>query len=383
MINKKTAIVLFNLGGPDKQDSVEPFLFNLFNDKAIISLPQPFRFLLAKLISKRRKKTAQEIYSHIGDKSPIYEITKSQADSLEKELSYAGNFKTFIAMRYWQPFARDAVAKIAKYQPDEIIFLPLYPQFSTATTASSFDDFMAQLKKAGIGASTDPKAEEIPIKKVCCYFDDDEFILSHAKMIKKEIQKQSFSNLEQFRILFSAHGLPEKIVKAGDPYVFQVEATAKKVMAKLHELLAKDGAFQLKLPSSAENIAKIDHQVCYQSKVGPLKWTSPSLDDEIKRVAADKKSPVITPIAFVSEHSETLVELDIEYKELADGLKIEKYTRVPALNVDGHFIKSMTKIIKSVATQDAGFFVGCKKGRACPQKFAKCRNPQELIVESS
>lgn len=374
MVGNKTAIILFNLGGPDKQSSVKPFLFNLFNDKAIISLPQPFRYLLAKLISARRTKTAQEIYGNIGGKSPILEITKSQADALAQELSYDGNFKTFIAMRYWRPFADDTAEKVAQYEPDQIIFLPLYPQFSASTTQSSFDDFEKALKKAGVKASTAPKDDEIAIKKVCCYFDDDEFILSHAKLLKNAIAKASFTDLSQFRLLFSAHGLPQKNIDAGDPYVFQVEATTKKVMAKLHELLAKESIFQLKLPNSDENIAKIDHQVCYQSKVGPLQWTTPSLDDEIKRVAKDKKSPVITPIAFVSEHSETLVELDIEYKELADELKIDRYTRVPALNIDGHFVKSMTKIVKSVAGQDAGFFVGCNKGRACPQEFKKCRN---------
>ncbi len=372
MVGKKTAIILFNLGGPDKQSSVKPFLFNLFNDKAIISLPQPFRYLLAKLISSRRTKTAQEIYANIGGKSPILEITQSQADALSQELSYDGNFKTFIAMRYWHPFAADVAQEVAQYQPDQIIFLPLYPQFSASTTQSSFDDFEEALKKAGVKASIAPKNDEIAIKKVCCYFDDDEFILSHAKLLKNAILAANFRDLSQFRLLFSAHGLPQKNIDAGDPYVFQVEATTKKVMSKLYELLAKEGAFHLQMPNSEENIAKIDHQVCYQSKVGPLQWTTPSLDDEIKRVAKDQKSPVITPIAFVSEHSETLVELDIEYKELADELKIAKYIRVPALNIDGHFVKSMTKIVKSVAGQDAGFFVGCKKGRICPQKFKKC-----------
>lgn len=387
MASKKTAIVLFNLGGPDKQSSVKPFLFNLFNDKAIISLPQPFRFLLAKFISSKREKTAQEIYAQIGGKSPIYEITKTQAEALERELSYdGGDFKTFIAMRYWNPFAKDAVAKIAKYQPDEIIFLPLYPQFSSATTASSFDDFDLQLKKAGISASINLGEDssknlsenKVVIKKVCCYFDDEEFILSHAKLIKKKVQQQGFRRPSEFRILFSAQGLPQKIIDAGDPYVFQIEVTATKVMEKLQELLEKDGSFGFKNAqidtNSVESDGKIDFQVCYQSKVGLLEWTSPSLGDEIKRVAADGKSPVITPIAFVCEHSETLVEFDIEYKELADDLGVEKYSRVEALNIDGHFIKSLTKICRSVSAQESGFFVGCKKGRACPKEFSKCRN---------
>ncbi len=366
-MTSKTAIVLFNLGGPDKPKSVKPFLFNLFNDPAIISLPKPFRFLLAKLISSKREKTAQEIYSNIGGKSPILEITKSQAESLEKELSYHGkDYKTFICMRYWHPMSKEVAYKLKKYNPDQIIFLPLYPQFSTATTQSSFDDLENALKNA--------KIDDIPIKKVCCYFDDEEFILSHAKLIKKSLHKQKFINLKDFRILFSAHGLPQKIIDSGDPYSFQVESTAKKVMFKLYDILAKDKAFGLVGKGDEENIKKIDYQICYQSKVGPLKWTTPSLSDEINRAAKDKKSPVITPIAFVSEHSETLVELDIEYREIADELGIKNYTRVPALNIDGHYIKSLAKICKFVEKQDQGTYRGCNKERACPDKFSKCCN---------
>lgn len=366
-MTSKTAIILFNLGGPDKQKSVKPFLFNLFNDKAIISLPQPFRFLLAKLISSKREKTAQEIYSNIGGKSPILDITKSQAEALEKELSYDGKkYKTFICMRYWHPMSQDVVKKLKKYKPDQIIFLPLYPQFSTTTTQSSFNDFEKSLKAA--------KIDDIPVKKVCCYFDNEEFILSHAKLIKKALHKQNFINLNDFRILFSAHGLPQKIIDAGDPYSFQVESTVEKVMIKLYDLLAKDRAFNLTGKGDEKNIKKIDWSVCYQSKVGPLKWTTPSLEDEIKRAAKDKKSPVITPIAFVSEHSETLVELDIEYKEIADEIGIEKYTRVPALNIDGHYIKCLAKICKFVEKQEEGTYRGCNKERACPSKFSKCCN---------
>lgn len=366
-MTSKTAIVLFNLGGPDKQNSVKPFLFNLFNDKAIISLPQPFRFLLAKFISKKREKTAQEIYAQIGGKSPIYDITKSQAESLEKELSFHGkNYKTFICMRYWHPMSKEVAKKLKKYNPDQIIFLPLYPQFSTTTTGSSFDDFARALKKVEL--------DSVPIKKICCYFDNEEFILSHAKLIKKSLHKQKFINLKDFRILFSAHGLPQKIIDAGDPYSFQVEATAKKVMIKLYDILAKDKAFNLVGKGDEDNIKKIDYQICYQSKVGPLKWTTPSLSDEINRAAKDKKSPVITPIAFVSEHSETLVELDIEYKEIADKLGIKNYARVPALNIDGHYIKALAKICKFAEKQEEGTYRGCNKERACPSKHNKCCN---------
>lgn len=376
----KTAIVLFNLGGPDKPEAIRPFLFNLFNDKAIISLPQPFRSMLAWLISKKREKTAQEIYKELGGKSPIEEITRSQADELEKELSYIGDFKVFVAMRYWKPFAAEAVEQIKNYGADQIILLPLYPQFSTATSESSIDDFIKSAKKLGLNLNfqqkkwfnfkKDQKNDEnkIQLKTVCCYFQDEDFILSHAKLLKQKILESGLS-LNEFRILFSAHGLPQKIIDGGDPYAYQVEKTAQKVLQKLEDLLRVDGSY------GGDLEGKIDAKVCYQSKVGPLKWTSPSLDQEIRRVALDGKNPIITPIAFVSEHSETLVELDIEYKELADELKIEKYIRVPALNIDGHFIRSLTKICSKLARKDEdGVFAAERQERDCPKGFKRCVN---------
>lgn len=228
MVGNKTAIILFNLGGPDKQSSVKPFLFNLFNDKAIISLPQPFRYLLAKLISARRTKTAQEIYGNIGGKSPILEITKSQADALAQELSYDGNFKTFIAMRYWRPFADDTAEKVAQYEPDQIIFLPLYPQFSASTTQSSFDDFEKALKKAGVKASTAPKDDEIAIKKVCCYFDDDEFILSHAKLLKMPLPRLVLLIYRNFDYYFRPTAYHKKILMLVIHMFFKLRLLPKK-----------------------------------------------------------------------------------------------------------------------------------------------------------
>ncbi len=391
MTNQKIAVILFNLGGPDKKENIKPFLFNLFNDKAIISLPQPLRFLLAKLISTKREKTAQEIYAHLGDKSPILELTNSQADQLEKELSFIGDFKVFVAMRYAKPFARDLMPKIQDYNPDQIILLPLYPQFSTATSQSSIEDFIKEMARAKIKFNFEKifnnfnfldllkpfnflrKAKKIQhnpdfvdVKTICCYFEEENFILAHAKLLMQKII-ESDCEIEELRILFSAHGLPQKIIDSGDPYAFQVEISAQKITEKLQELLEKDGIF-------GKNLAgKIDNKVCYQSKVGPLKWTSPSLEHEIKRCALDSKNPVIVPIAFVCEHSETLVELDIEYKELADELKIQKYLRVPALNVNGHFIKSLAKLCVNAANHDeVGIFYCGNKKRICPKKFKRC-----------
>jgi ferrochelatase len=348
--SKKTAIVLFNLGGPDKLESVKPFLFNLFNDRAIIGLPQPFRFFLAKLISTRREKKAQNIYAQIGGKSPLLEITNEQAHALESELSFFGDFKVFVAMRYWHPFAKETIEKILEYQPSEIILLPLYPQFSSSTSDSSIKDFTSKFSD-----------KNVKIKTVCCYPNDEDFIHSHASLIKRTLTKIGDKTAAEFRLLFSAHGLPQKLIDAGDPYVFQVEKSTKAIIEQLEK-----------------NSEKLDFSICYQSKVGPLQWTSPSLEFEIKRCALDKKIPVIVPIAFVSDHSETLVELDIDYKNLAADLGIENYLRVPSLNLDGSFIKSLAGICKKLADENKNeIFCGKNPQRICPKNFGFCPNHNE------
>ena len=356
--SKKTAVVLFNLGGPDKIESVKPFLFNLFNDKAIISLIQPFRFLLAKFISSRRVKKATKIYEMLGGKSPLLDITISQAHALERELSFAGDFKVFVAMRYFHPFAEEAIKEVIKYDPSQIILLPLYPQFSSATSESSLLDFIKKFYQKAKKSN-----KKISAKIVCCYPEDPEFVKSHALLIKQTILKFYEKNLEDFRFLFSAHGLPQKLINAGDPYVFQVTKTANKIIQNLSEIL--------KIPEN-----KIDYHICYQSKVGPLQWTSPSTEYEIKRAALDQKIPVIIPVAFVSDHSETLVELDIDYKKLAESYGVKEYLRVPALNIDGHFIKSLTEIcLNAASNNDSSFFSGQNIAKICPKEFKFCPNP--------
>jgi ferrochelatase len=347
----KIAIVLFNLGGPDNLNSVRKFLFNLFNDPAIIGLPNPFRYLLAHLISFRRAKVASKIYQLIGGKSPILEITNAQAEALEKELSFKGEFKVFVSMRYWHPMSKEVVAKLNEYQPDEIILLPLYPQFSTTTSASSMLDFMGELKKQKVSA---------PVKYVCCYPLEAEFIRAHAKLIKQSIQKAISLGHPNHRILFSAHGLPKSVIAKGDPYVFQIEASTKAIIAELEK------------ENDAKN--KIDYRICYQSKVGPVAWTTPSLEFEINRAAIEKKPLIIVPIAFTSDHSETLVELDIEYKEIAEHKKIPLYLRVPALNSDGYFIKSLVDISLRALKSDVACNGGIEGARICPAKFGKCPN---------
>ena len=283
----KKAVILFNLGGPDKLESVEPFLFNLFNDPAIISIPSIFRYPLAKIISKRRAPIAKNIYKEIGNKSPIFELTQEQATSLENNLKKKGNYKCFVVMRCWHPRAENVIKEVKEYNPEEIILLPLYPQYSASTSGSSIKEWNDLCKRENY---------KIKTKTICCYPTESNFLESHANLIKKTIKNLENKN---FKLLFSAHGLPENKIKKGDPYQWQVEQTVQGIMDKLIN----------------ENL---DYVISYQSRVGPMKWIGPPTDEVIIKYSKEKKGIVIVPVAFVSEHSETLVELDIEYKILAE-----------------------------------------------------------------
>lgn len=338
---KKIAVVLFNLGGPDLPKSVQPFLFNLFNDKAIISAPQPIRWFIAKLISTRRAPIAREIYKNLGGKSPLLELTKQQAEALEEKLnmSTGAKYKVFISMRYWHPMSAECVSQVKEWGADEEILLPLYPQYSTTTTGSSFVDWQKNAKKQGLN---------LPTAKIGCYPTQEDFISAHVDLLKESYSK-ALKNGKP-RVLFSAHGLPQKIVDAGDPYQNHVEKTAAAIVEKLA-------------------IDDLDFAICYQSKVGPLEWLKPSTENEIARAGADNVPIVILPIAFVSEHSETLVELDIEYKELAAEKGVSCYERVPALGVHESYIKGLAKICLQAVAGKTSSDTGA---RICPKKFGKC-----------
>ena len=331
----KKAVILFNLGGPDKLENVEPFLFNLFNDPSIISIPFFARYPLAKFLSKRRSPIAKSIYREIGNKSPILELTQDQAKSLENSLSTRGDYKCFIIMRCWNPRAADVIKEVKEYNPEELILLPLYPQYSASTSGSSIKEWNDLCKKENYKVRT---------KTICCYPTENNFIESHANLIK-----QTIKNLDKnFKLLFSAHGLPENKIKKGDPYQWQVEQTVKGIMSKL----------------TNENL---DHIISYQSRVGPLKWIGPSTDEVIIKHSKEKKGIVIVPVAFVSEHSETLVELDIEYKKLAEKNGCSFYKRIPALGIEENFIKGLTELVLQRETRNN--FVSSVM---CPNKYVKC-----------
>jgi ferrochelatase len=339
----KIAIVLFNLGGPDSPAAVRPFLQNLFNDPAIIGVPMPFRWLLAYWIALRRAPVAQKIYQHLGGKSPILELTQKQALALEKQFFGDDEIKTFISMRYWHPMSSETAQLVKNFSPDQIILLPLYPQFSTTTTGSSLDDWKQSAKQVGL---------EVPSTTVCCYPDEPGFIKAIAGLVESEINQASKNGKP--RILFSAHGLPKKIVDGGDPYPDHVEITAAAVVSKLDQV-------------------DLDWVVCYQSRVGPLQWIGPSTDDEIARAAKDGVPIVIVPIAFVSEHSETLVELDIEYRELAEELGIKAYHRAATVSTDGDFIDGLKNNVNRALRSIRGGVISCctNKG-ACSVNVTCC-----------
>ena len=336
----KTAVVLFNLGGPDSLAAVRPFLTNLFDDPAIIRLPRVPRWLLARLIAYRRAPVAREIYRHIGGSSPILANTEAQARALEAALG--DGFRVFIAMRYWRPLCDDTAAAVKAWGADRILLLPLYPQFSTTTTASSLAEWKRAASDAGLEATT---------HALCCYPDSQGFVDALAEPLARGLEDMPAG--ERLRVLFSAHGLPERIVAAGDPYRWQVERTMSGVLARLGR-------------------PDLDAVLCFQSRVGPLAWLKPATDEEIRRAGAERCSLIVVPIAFVSEHSETLVELDRDYGRLAASAGVPRYRRLPTVGTDPLFIAGLARDLRRLAAE-SGLPVRSNTGaRLCPPQFGGC-----------
>jgi ferrochelatase len=338
----RLAVVLFNLGGPDTLDAVEPFLFNLFNDSAIIGLPNPFRFLLAKLISSTRREEASANYAHMGGGSPLLPQTKAQAVALAEKLEdgLAGyETRVFLAMRYWRPFTEQAAEDVAAFKPDEVVLLPLYPQFSTTTTGSSLKAWRKAYKGPG------------RVHAACCYYDQVGFLAAHARLIRETFE--AAGQPKDIRLLFSAHGLPERVIERGDPYQAQVERTCAAIMGELGP--------------------DWDWEVCYQSRVGPLKWIGPSTPEALQAAAASGLGVLVVPVAFVSEHVETLVELDRDYADLAKALGCPIYLRAPALGIASEFIEGLANTVARLLPM-SGIEPG---GSACSTEFAQCPFRQE------
>ena len=332
----RTAVVIFNLGGPDSLEAVQPFLFNLFNDPLIIRQSKALRWLIAKIISARRLQAAREIYQKISGKSPILCETRCQSAALQDELGK--DYRVFVAMRYWHPLAEECANEVFEYSPDRIILLPLYPQYSTTTTLSFDRAWKTAAEKVGILC---------PTTLVCCYPTQNGFIDALVELIRV-----SMIPLEgqPIRMLFSAHGLPQKFVLSGDPYQAQVEMTVDELVKRL-------------------NLPQLDYSICYQSRVGPVEWLRPYADDEICRAGKDGISIIVVPVAFVSEHSETLVELDIEYKQLAENMGVPNYIRVPTVRVMEPFIQGLASLVHNV---DEVAVTSQNGDRICPKGFSAC-----------
>jgi ferrochelatase len=348
MTKRRVAIVLFNLGGPDRPESVQPFLTNLFSDPAILRVPGFVRPWLARLIAWRRTKPAMENYAILGGRSPLLELTDEQGRALEAALADdpAMESRCFVAMRYWHPMS-DAVARqVQAWRPDEILLLPLYPQFSTTTTGSSITAWDEACGAIGLS---------VPTTTLCCWHSHGGFAIATAALVRDAYARARAELPAEvpLRVLFSAHGLPESIVTAGDPYQWQVEQTVAAVVGQLGD------------------IAGLDHTVCYQSRVTPQKWIGPSTEEEIERAAHDKVALLVCPIAFVSEHSETLVELDVEYREVAEKDGVPGYFRVPAQNSDPAFIAALADLARGALASGRTLcsFAGA---RQCPKQHGDC-----------
>lgn len=313
----KTAVILFNLGGPDKPEAIKKFRVNLFSDKAIIRAPWFIRVWLSRLIAASSARTAVENYQLMGGKSPLLALTQKQADALETALG--ADYRCFIAMRYWHPFAAETVKQVKDWAPERVILLPLYPQFSTTTTGSSLTDWRAAAIKADLVTA---------VTSICCWFDDPAYIDATSSLVRAAVVQAKIKNPSvPLRILFSAHGLPETIVKKGDPYQAQIEATSKAVMAKLQDL-------------------QIEFEICYQSRATPQKWLEPNVVESIKQAGKDGFGVVVVPIAFVSDHIETLVELDIENRHIAEQAGVPVYVRAAVANDDPAFIQALAALVK-------------------------------------
>lgn len=318
--NKQVGVVLLQLGGPDSLDTVEPFLYNLFCDPDIIDLPMAFLFRkpLAKWISSRRAPKVQDFYKKIGRKSPLLKLTLRQAKALELVLNKNIQAKTYVCMRYWHPMTDAVIDSLYRDGISEVILLPLYPHFSKTTTGSSVNEWNRVLSARG--------SNSLHMKLVEEYCEHPMYIRAIVQNINIALKRVPENDRSKVHLVFSAHGTPVKLVKNGDPYQSQIVRT--------YEAVVSGGKFGL------------NHHLCYQSKVGPEKWLEPSLDSTIERLAADHVSHVLViPIAFVSDHSETLWEINMESKAEAKELGIKYFDMSPALNTNPFFIKALADVV--------------------------------------
>lgn len=322
-MNKRIAVVLFNLGGPDSLEAVQPFLRNLFSDPDIFKFPLAFitQKLFAELVSRRRAPAVQKNYAAIGGKSPLLEFSQKQADALLAELAReepGTEFEAHVCMRYWHPMTAEVVNRLKQQGIQRVILLPLYPQFSTTTTGSSYNEFRRECTRQHYHPA---------MKLVQYWYEQPDYLDAIAGDIRKAADALPDSDPANIELLFSAHGLPQKIVDGGDPYEQHIRATVAAVQQRLN------------WPHTT---------LCYQSRVGPLKWLQPYTEDTIREKAnAGAKQVLVYPIAFVSDHIETLQELALEYGEQAKQLGIPVYRVVPALNIHPGLIRALANEVRT------------------------------------
>jgi protoporphyrin/coproporphyrin ferrochelatase len=316
----RVGVLLLNLGGPDELKDVRQFLYNLFSDPEIIRLPFPWlQKPLAWLIATRRAQTSQENYKQIGGGSPLRKITEAQAEALETKLREAGHdAQVYIGMRYWHPFTEEAIARIKRDRIDNLAILPLYPQFSISTSGSSFRILEKMWQE-------DPTLGQLNYTVIPSWYNHSGYLQAMADLIAEKLAE--FPDPNRVHIFFSAHGVPlSYVTEGGDPYQKEIEDCTTLIMQTLHR------------PNQ--------WTLAYQSRVGPVEWLKPYTEDALKELGEQGvKEILVVPISFVSEHIETLQEIDIEYREVAEEAGIENFDRVPALNTHSGFINALTDLV--------------------------------------
>lgn len=332
---KSLAVVLFQLGGPDSLDAIEPFLLNLFRDPDIIDFPfaRIAREPLARLIASTRAKKVRNHYAEIGGKSPIAEFTHRQARALEAELNRVCHAKVFVAMRYWHPLTEEAVRSIEAFSPDKLVLLPLYPQYSRTTTGSSLNEWNRK--------AADSPIKQIPVKIIRDFYSNPGYLQALVESIGQALAK--FPDGEEVHLVFSAHSVPVSVIERGDPYQAQIEETVRLVLESGRSL--RDGR-SLHDGRSLRGGTSLPHTLCYQSKVGASKWLQPSLHETIHRLGVNQaRNVLVVPIAFVSDHVETLSEINIEARQEAAQHGIQHFELMPGLNDSPRFIQALTGLV--------------------------------------
>ena len=345
----RVAVVLFSLGAPDGDDAVRPFLFNVFSDPALLRLPGVLRWPVAWFIARKHTRGVQEIHHRIGGGSPLLENTEAQAAALEMALADLGDadIRVFIAMRYWYPMADETAQKVGDFDPDLVLLLPLHPQYSIATTASSVAAWHRSASVWRVAA---------PTRLLCCYPVDRGFVDASVHQIRPAYDRATASGRP--RLLFSAHGVPERVARDGDPYQVQCGVSALAIA----DALAIEG---------------LDWAISYQGRVGPLKWIGPSTEEEIERAGRDGVPIMVYPLSFVSERAETLVDIEDRYRALALARGVPYFESVPTVGTHPAFIAGLARLVRSAMDRPACKVANTDGDQTCPVTCSGCPWPRK------